>query len=70
MFILCKILKFLYAKFLEGVANITAKFKLHTRINFLFSFSVQLFIFYKFLYIQFRDIELNPGPKSSLSPYL
>ena len=56
MFILCKILKFLYAKFLEGVANIAATFKLHTKINFLFSFSVQLFIFSKFLYIMYHSI--------------
>ena len=56
MFILCKILKFLYAKFLEGVANIAATFKLHTKINFLFSFSVQLFIFSKFLYIMYHSV--------------
>ena len=35
------------------------------QFNYLFSIN-----FYTLCIIQFRDIELNPGPKSSLSPYL
>ena len=43
-FILSKTLKFLYTKFLESAANITAKFRLHTRINFFIHLLTAFFI--------------------------
>ena len=52
---------------MESVTNITAKFRLHTRIKFDL---VKLFIYFVFVYLIHylkSDIELNPGPKSSLS---
>ena len=46
-FILSKTLKVLYTKFLESVANIMAKFRLHTRINFLIKLN---YLFSLYLY--------------------
>ena len=65
--------KSLYNKFLESVANIIAEFRLHTNsILYSINFFIQLnYLFSLYLYtlyiIQSGDIELNPGPKSSLS---
>lgn len=66
-FILSKTLKFLYTKFLDSVANITAKFRLHARINVLIQLNNAFSLyFYPLCIIQSGDNELNPGPKSSL----
>ena len=67
-FILSKTLKILHTKFQESVANFTAKFILHTRINFLIQLDDLFFLYFHTLCIVLSgDIELNPWPKSSLS---
>ena len=66
-FILSKTLKFLYTKFLESVANMTVKFRLHTRINSLIQLNYLCSLyFYTLCSIQSGDIEFNPSPTSSL----
>ena len=65
-FILSKALKVLYIKFLESVANITAKFRFHTRINFLIQLNYLFSLYlYSLCIIQNVNIELNPSTKSS-----
>ena len=60
-FILSTTLKFLHTKFQESVANLTAKFRLHTRINFLIQLDDLFFLyFYTLCIISSGDIELNP----------
>ena len=67
-FIFSNTLEFLYTKFLESVANILAKFRLHTKINFLIQLNYLFSLnFYTLRIIQIGDIELNPGTKTSLS---
>ena len=68
-FILSNTLKFLYNKFRESVAKITAKFRFHASINFLIHLNLLFSLyFYAFCIIQSGNVvKFDPGPKSGLS---